>query len=83
MAISEDEFRRYSATDEPYNLANVADFNSLIAQSQKYNVPIFALSDDQLEQGGVILENMKESRDNFRAVFEQMANELHEMTENV
>ncbi|PAU78382.1 ParA family protein [Halomonas salipaludis] len=83
MAISEDEFRRYSATDEPYNLANVADFNSLIAQSQKYNVPIFALSDDQLEQGGVILENMKESRDKFRAVFEQMANELHEMTENV
>lgn len=83
MTISKDEFGKYSATDEPYNLANVPDFNSLIAQSQKFNVPIFALSDDQLEQGGVILKNMKESRDNFRKVFEQMADELHEMTENV
>ncbi|ABA88241.2 chromosome partitioning ATPase Soj-related protein [Syntrophotalea carbinolica DSM 2380] len=83
MAISKEEFANYSATDEPYNLANVADFNSLIAQSQKFNVPIFALSDDQLEQGGVILQNMKESRDSFRQVFEQMAGELHEMTENV
>ena len=83
MTISADDFANYAATDEPYNLANVADFNSLIAQSQKFNVPIFALSDDQLEQGGVILDNMKESRDNFRKVFEQMAAELHEMTENV
>ncbi|RNA65272.1 ParA family protein [Prosthecochloris sp. ZM_2] len=83
MTISADDFAKYSATDEPYNLANVADFNSLIAQSQKFNVPIFALSDEQLEQGGVILDNMKESRDNFRAVFEQMAGELHIMTENV
>jgi cellulose biosynthesis protein BcsQ len=83
MAISDEDFVTYSETDEPFNLANVADFNSLIAQSQKFNVPIFALSDAQLEQGGVILDNMKESRDNFRAVFEQMASELHEMTEHV
>lgn len=83
MTISREEFMPYSATDEPFNLANVADFNSLIAQSQKFNVPIFALSDKQLEQGGVVLENMRESRDNFRAVFERMARELHEMTENV
>lgn len=83
MTIGKEEFNKYSTTDEPYNLSNVPDFNSLIAQSQKFNVPIFALSDEQLEQGGVILKNMKESRDSFRKVFEQMADELHEMTENV
>ncbi|XOF33680.1 MAG: ParA family protein [Candidatus Electrothrix sp. YB6] len=83
MAITAEEFKRYSANDEPYNLANVSDFNSLIAQSQKFNVPIFALGDDQLEQGGFVLETMKKSRDNFRKVFEQMAEELHEMMKNV
>jgi len=80
MTVSEDEFRSVVSGDEPYNLANVADFNSLIAQSQKYNVPIFALTDDQIEQGGVILENMKESRDNFRDVFSTLANEVVELT---
>ncbi len=80
MTVGEDEFRSVVSGDEPYNLANVADFNSLIAQSQKYNVPIFSLTDDQIEQGGVILENMKESRDNFRNVFSTLANEVVELT---
>lgn len=83
MTISKDEFNEYSNTGEPYNLANVADFNSLIAQSQKFNVPIFALTDTQLEQGGVILDNMRESRDNFKLIFRKMAEEIHEMTENL
>ncbi|UYG01203.1 ParA family protein [Halomonas sp. GD1P12] len=83
MTISEKDFNKYSKTGEPFNLANIADFNSLIAQSQKFNVPIFALTDDQLEQGGVILDNMKESRENFKLVFRQMAEEIHEMTENL
>ncbi|SHM31009.1 ParA family protein [Vreelandella subglaciescola] len=83
MTITNDEFAQYSRTDEPYNLANVADFNSLIAQSQKFNVPIFALSDEQLEQSGVILDNMKESRDNFNEVFENLADELHQIMRNV
>lgn len=81
MTVSREEFMDHSETDEPYNLANVADFNSLIAQSQKFNVPVFALTDQQLEQGGVILENMKESRDNFRSVFHRLASEIHQMTE--
>ena len=81
MTIDEEKFRLCVSGDEPYNLANVADFNSLIAQSQKHNVPIFALSDEQIEQGGVILENMKESRDNFRMVFNVLAREIHELTE--
>ncbi|MEA5445567.1 ParA family protein [Gammaproteobacteria bacterium AB-CW1] len=83
MAISQDSFAKYSKTHEPYNLANVADFNSLIAQSQKFNVPVFALTDEQLEQAGVIEANMKESRDKFREVFEQLASEIHTMTDNV
>jgi chromosome partitioning protein len=56
-----------------YNLANIADFNSLIAQSHTHNVPVFALSDAQLERVGVVLETMKASRENFKQVFEKFA----------
>ena len=50
MAISVPEFKRASAGDTPFNLMNIADFNSLIAQSQKHNKPVFALTDDEIEQ---------------------------------
>lgn len=83
MTISQQTFESCISGDEPFNLANIADFNSLIAQSQKHNVPIFALSDTQIEQGGVILENMIESRENFKRVFETLANEIHNLTEAV
>lgn len=83
MTVELDDFQKCVSGDEPYNLANIADFNSLIAQSQKHNVPIFSLSDDQIEQAGVILENMKESRDKFREVFSALAKEIHDLTDTV
>jgi chromosome partitioning protein len=58
---------------EPYNLANIADFNSLIARSQDHNVPIFELTDNQLETVGTVLDNMKTSRDQFKKLFTTLA----------
>lgn len=34
---------------ENYNLINIADFNSLIAQSQLHNTPVFLLTQEQIE----------------------------------
>ena len=73
MSISVPEFNSASPQDTPFNLANISDFNSLIAQSQKFNVPIFALSDAQIEQGGYVLETMTRSRDEFRQAFGSLA----------
>ncbi|EGJ29538.1 MULTISPECIES: AAA family ATPase [Moorena] len=73
MTISEDEFKASNPGDTPYNLANIPDFNSLIAQSQKHNVPVFALSDIQIEQSGKVLETMKNNRQNFDNTFKQLA----------
>lgn len=81
MAIEGAVFMENIAGNEPFNLANIADFNSLIAQSQKHNVPVFALTNTQIEQSGTVLENMMESRDGFKATFEQLAKEVHQITE--
>ncbi|WP_018416155.1 ParA family protein [Teredinibacter turnerae] len=83
MAVGLDAFTSTISGNEPFNLANIADFNSLIAQSQSHNVPIFSLSDDQIDQVGVVRDNMKESRDNFRRVFSVLGNEVHALTEIV
>jgi chromosome partitioning protein len=76
MTISVADFNAAAPGDTPFNLINIADFNSLIAQSQKYNTPVFALSDAQIEQAGVILKTMKESRDSFKSSFDSLANTI-------
>lgn len=80
MSVSVADFNSGAPGDTPYNLINIADFNSLIAQSQKYNTPVFALSDAQIEQAGVILKTMKESRDSFRDSFAALANTVEIIT---
>lgn len=54
-------------------LLQMSDFNSLIALSQKHKVPVFALSDAQLEQTGVVLERTKKSMFQFRDLFSDAA----------
>lgn len=80
MSISVAEFNAGVPGDTPFNLINIADFNSLIAQSQKYSTPVFALSDQQIEQAGVILKTMKESRDAFQKSFDALANSVEIIT---
>ena len=73
---------KYNVCDEPYNLINIADFNSLIAQSQEHNTPVFLLTKEQIKQTGVIWETMKKSRDDFYGTFEKLAGRIVEMTDN-
>lgn len=76
MTISVQDFNASFPSDSPFNLVNISDFNSLIAQSQKHNVPVFALSDAQIEQAGIILETMKESRESFKKLFYSLAKSI-------
>ncbi|EJO6494659.1 TPA: ParA family protein [Citrobacter freundii] len=76
MSITAEEFMAGAKSAEPFNLSNIADFNSLIAQSQKHSTPVFALTDDQIEQSGVILETMKANRKDFRDNFSALANSV-------
>lgn len=80
MIVDESKFKEVAAPEEPYNIINISDFNGLIAQSQKYNVPIFALSSSQLEQVGRVLENMENSRDEFHKVFTQLSKTIISLT---
>lgn len=63
-----------SGTDlQPYDLAHVPDFNSLIAISQQLSKPIFALSDDEIKNTGKVFghaeETMLASRNSFAKIF--------------
>ena len=63
-------------------LLQLPDFNSLIARSQKHNAPVFDLSDEQLEQEGIVLETTKKSMKAFRALYSDGADRILTLTEN-
>jgi cellulose biosynthesis protein BcsQ len=57
-------------------LATIPDFNILIANSQKFQTPVFALTSEQIEQIGVVLETMIKSRDKFKQIFSELADKV-------
>lgn len=65
---------------ELYNLINIADFNSLIAQSQTNNTPVFLLTQEQVEKTGKVWENMRINRDDFNETFSELAARVIELT---
>ena len=62
-------------------ILQMSDFNGLIAQSQKYSTPVFALSDQQLEQTGIVLERTKASMEQFEKLFSEAADRVISLIE--
>ncbi len=59
---------------EPWHpLMEVADFNSLIAESQEHQVPVYALTADLLKQGGAVWEQTQENMAKFEVAFRECA----------
>ena len=65
-----------------YCLAQIADFNTLIAQSQEHRTPVFALTDDQLGHVGTVLEGDKAKMKEFKRVFSELADKVERLTAN-
>lgn len=75
----------YTETGIPdnYCLAEIPDFQSLLPQSHKHGVPVFALSDNQIERTGTVLQQMKDKRELFDGQFESFADIIEQIKENV
>lgn len=70
---------------QAYDLANIPDFNSLIAISQQKSKPIFALTDDEITETGKVFGHAKEtmltSRDNFLSIFTDLSSRIITLTQ--
>jgi cellulose biosynthesis protein BcsQ len=78
-AVDRDKMRQAidGSTLQPYDLAQIPDFNSLIAISQQLSKPIYSLTDDEINKTGNVfghaLNTMTESRNGFLTTFEALA----------
>jgi hypothetical protein len=62
-------------------LLQMPDFNSLIARSQENQVPIYELTDRQLQQEGIVLERTKRSMREFKKLFVNAAAKVNKIAD--
>lgn len=69
---------------QPYDLAHVPDFNSLIAISQQLMKPVFALTNDEIKNTGRVFghaeETMIANRNRFDEIFDGLGRRVIELT---
>jgi len=63
-----------------YCLAQIPDFNTLIATSQTHRIPIFALKDSMFGHVGKVLQQDQKKRRDFRKIFDQLSNRVISLT---
>jgi len=81
MLLSEDVYDRIDHLRPSLCLAQISDFNTLIAKSQEFRVPVFELSDEQVGYVGVVLDADKLKREEFMGSFSALADTVVALTQ--
>lgn len=63
-------------SNDSFNLAQIPDFNTLVATSQTHKTPVFALSDEMFGHTGITLEQDQQKRAEFRAIFDSLTQKI-------
>jgi hypothetical protein len=80
MLLPPERYQEIANLLPSYCLAQIADFNTLITKSQDYSTPVFALTDEQLGHVGTVLEGDQAKKQEFHAVFSDLANKVVTLT---
>ena len=82
LAFSKEVYNLASIQDD-FCLAEIPDFQSLLPQSNKFGVPVYALTDDEIGKTGKVLKQMKKKKQEFDELFNDLANKVEILLENV
>lgn len=77
------QMEQYSAADVDLDtmiMVQIPDFNSLVALSQASQKPVFALEPADTGQSGVVLEGTLRNREQFDALFDELADKVLKLT---
>jgi cellulose biosynthesis protein BcsQ len=73
LALSPARYEKVGLITDSYSLAQIPDFNTLIAISQEHRRPVFALEDSMFGYAGAVLEQNKEKIQEFKILYDQLA----------
>lgn len=76
LLLPESTYAAAGVSTDDLCLAQIPEFNSLIAKSQDTLTPVFALTEEQLSASGSVLANWVKSRDSFDQQFEDLTDRI-------
>lgn len=76
MTLPQEKYEEVAGLFPSLMLAKIADFNTLIAKSQKHATPVYALTEAQLENVGVVLQSDLLKQAQFNQDFESLATKI-------
>jgi cellulose biosynthesis protein BcsQ len=80
MLLPKERYKQVPELLPDFCLAQIADFNTLIAKSQDHKTPVFALTDVQLGHAGTVLAEDQRKRQEFYGVFEKLVERVSTLT---
>ena len=80
MVLPKENYKQVPGLLPNFCLAQIADFNTLIAKSQEYKTPVFALTDEQLGHVGTVLAEDQRKREEFYGVFKELVERVITLT---
>ncbi len=75
MLFEANEYKEASIVDD-FKLAEIKDFQGLSPKSHKAHVPVYALSDAELDAQGAALKGMQENREVFKELYSEISDKL-------
>ena len=66
-----------------YCLSEIPDFQSLLQKANNVGVPVFAVSDQEMDNTGPVLIQMQKKREFFNEIFNHLSNEIIHIKEYV
>lgn len=79
MLFSEEQYAA-AGIDPNLRIAEISDFNSLIAFSQRAGKPVFALTQEDVNQQGSVWENSRTAIEKFDGIFNELAKRTIKLT---
>jgi hypothetical protein len=76
MLLAEGKYKEVCGLLPNYCLAQIADFNTLIAKSQDHQTPVFALTKEQLGHVGIVLAEDERKREEFYRDFKELVERI-------
>lgn len=61
-------------------LVEISDFQGMLPKALKAGVPVYDLTDAEIDETGAVLEQMQENRSRFGKLFTDLANEIRRLT---
>lgn len=79
MTYTKEQYELANIQDS-YCLAEIPDFQSLNQKAHDANVPVFALTKEQIGAVGTVYENIEKNREKFFELFENIADKIQKIT---